>query len=157
MVLKKSSVFKWYNKFTWLGRCERLDVRKLNGQIKILRFEFLEQGQTVNQHCYLEILARLCKAVHRRRPELWPDAWNLHHDNTLAHDTLAVQEFLAKKIDSEIGPSTILTRFGPMRLLAIPKTEDRFKGPQIFRHCRHSGTCDNHPAEHSRRGVPEMF
>jgi hypothetical protein len=22
-----------------------------------------------------------------------------------------------------------------MRLLAIPKTEDRFEGPQIFRHC----------------------
>jgi hypothetical protein len=32
-----------------------------------------------------------------------------------------------------------------------------FEGPQIFRHCRHSGTCDDHPAEHSRRGVPEMF
>jgi hypothetical protein len=38
-----------------------------------------------------------------------------------------------------------------VRLLAIPKTEDRFEGPQIFRHCRHSGTCDDHPADHSRR------
>jgi hypothetical protein len=26
----------------------------------IVHFAFLEQGQTVNQHCYLEILARLC-------------------------------------------------------------------------------------------------
>jgi hypothetical protein len=43
------------------------------------------------------------------------------------------------KIDIEIGPSTIFARFGPMRLLAIPKTEDRFEGPQIFRHCRQSG------------------
>jgi hypothetical protein len=58
-----------------------------------------------------------------------------------------------QKIDNEIGPSTIFTRF----LLAIPKTEDRFEGPQSFRHCRHSGTCDDHPAEHSRRGVPETF
>jgi hypothetical protein len=31
-----------------------------------------------------------------------------------------------QKIDNEIGPSTILARFGPVRLLAIPKTEDRF-------------------------------
>jgi hypothetical protein len=43
-----------------------------------------------------------------------------------------------------------------VKLVAIPKTKDRFKVPQIFRHCRHSGTCDDHPAEHSKRGVPEM-
>jgi hypothetical protein len=66
--------------------------------MKIVHFEFLEQGQTVKQHCYLEILARLHEAVHRRRPVLWPDAWILHHDNDLAHDALAVREFLAKKL-----------------------------------------------------------
>jgi hypothetical protein len=62
-----------------------------------VHFEFLEQGRTVNQHCYLEIFARLREAVHRRRPELWPDTWILHHDNASAHDALAVREFLAKK------------------------------------------------------------
>jgi hypothetical protein len=51
----------------------------------------------VNQHCYLEILARLREAVHRRRSRLWPDAWLFHHDNAFAHDVLAVREFLAKK------------------------------------------------------------
>jgi hypothetical protein len=50
----------------------------------------------VNQRCYLEILSRLCEAVHWKRPELWPDAWILHHDNAPAHDMLAVLEFLAK-------------------------------------------------------------
>jgi hypothetical protein len=38
------------------------------------------------------------------------------------------------KIDNEIGPSTIFARFGPVQLLAFPKTEDCFEGPQIFRH-----------------------
>jgi hypothetical protein len=56
----------------------------------IVNFEFLEQGQTVNQHCYLEILARLREAVCRRRHELWPDAWIFHHDNAPAHDMLTV-------------------------------------------------------------------
>jgi hypothetical protein len=51
----------------------------------------------VNQHCYLEILARLHVAIHRRRRELWPDAWILHHDSALAHDMLAVWDFLTKK------------------------------------------------------------
>jgi hypothetical protein len=63
----------------------------------IVHLEFLEQGRTVNQHCYLEILARLREAVHWRRPELWPDAWVLHHDSAPSHDTLALREILAKK------------------------------------------------------------
>jgi hypothetical protein len=45
--------------------------------------------------------------------------------------------FCKKKIDIEIGKSTIFARFGPVRLLAIPKTEDRFEGP-IFRDMRRS-------------------
>jgi hypothetical protein len=36
----------------------------------IVHFQFLQQGRTVNQHCYLEILVGLHEAVHRRRPEL---------------------------------------------------------------------------------------
>jgi hypothetical protein len=59
-----------------------------------------------------------------------------------------------QKIDNEIGPSTIVAGLGPVRLLAIPKNEDRFEVPQIFRHCQHSGTWDDYPAQHSRRGVP---
>jgi hypothetical protein len=59
----------------------------------IVHFEFLEQGRTVNQHCYLEILARLREGVSRRRPELWPDARILHHDNASAHDALADRAF----------------------------------------------------------------
>jgi hypothetical protein len=88
--------------------------------MKIVHFEFLEQCRTVNQHCYLEILARLREAVRRRRPELWPDAWILHHDNVLAHDALSVREAEDQKIDNEIG-STIFARFGPVRHLAVPK------------------------------------
>jgi hypothetical protein len=76
---------------------KELDVRKLTRQMEIVHFEFPKQGRTVNQHCYLEILVRLREAVRRRRPELWPDAWILHHDNALDHDALAVREFLAKK------------------------------------------------------------
>jgi hypothetical protein len=63
----------------------------------IVHFEFLKQGLTVNQHCYLEMLASLLEAV-RRRPELRLDAWTLHHDSAPAHDALAFWEFLTKKL-----------------------------------------------------------
>jgi hypothetical protein len=65
--------------------------------MKIVHFEFLEKGRTVNQHCYLEILAKLHEAVNQRTPELCPDAWILHHGNVLAYDALAVREFLVKE------------------------------------------------------------
>jgi hypothetical protein len=45
--------------------------------------------------CYLGMLTRLRESVQRKRPELWPDKWILHHEN--AHDALRVCEFLAKK------------------------------------------------------------
>jgi hypothetical protein len=33
---------------------KELDVQKLTEQMKTVHFEFLEQGRTMNQHCYLK-------------------------------------------------------------------------------------------------------
>ena len=62
----------------------------------IAHYDFITQGQTVNQQCYLEVLTRLRESVRRKRPGLWPDDWILHHDNAPAHDALRVHEFVAK-------------------------------------------------------------
>jgi hypothetical protein len=106
--------------------------------MKTVHFDFLEQGRTANQHCHLEILARLREAVNRRRPELWPDAWILHHDNAPAHDVLTVHKFFAKKSITKLDHPPYSPDLAPCDL-TIPKTEDCFEGPQIFRHCRHQG------------------
>jgi len=55
---------------------------------EIVHYEFIAQGQTVNQHCYLEVLTRLRECVRRKRLGLWPGKWILHHDNAAAHDAL---------------------------------------------------------------------
>jgi hypothetical protein len=60
-------------------------------------FEFIPQGQTVNQPYYLEILKRLHESVRRKRPELWPNDWILHHDNAPAHKVFSVRQLLAQK------------------------------------------------------------
>jgi hypothetical protein len=62
----------------------------------IVHYEFIAQGQTVNQQCYLEVLTRLRECFRRKRPGLWPAKWILHHDNTPVHDALRVCELLAK-------------------------------------------------------------
>jgi alpha-L-fucosidase len=67
----------------------------------IVHFEFIPQGQTVNQAYYMEILKRLREAVHRKRPELWPNDWILHHDSASAHRALSVKQFLNQKLITE--------------------------------------------------------
>jgi hypothetical protein len=68
----------------------------------IIHYQFIAQGQMVNQQCYLEVLTRLQESVQSKRPKLWPDKWILHHDNAPAHDALRVREFLAKKSSTKM-------------------------------------------------------
>jgi len=62
----------------------------------IVHYEFIAQGQTVNQQCYLEMLKRLAESARRKRPGLWTDKWILYNDNAPAQDVLRVREFLDK-------------------------------------------------------------
>jgi hypothetical protein len=60
-----------------------------------VHFEFIPQGQTVNQAYYVEILKRLHEAVRRKIPKLGPSDWILHHDYAPANKA----QFLPQKID----------------------------------------------------------
>jgi hypothetical protein len=55
----------------------------------IVHFEFIRQGQIVNQAYYMEILKRLREAVHSKRPQFWLNDWIIHHDNAPAHKVLS--------------------------------------------------------------------
>jgi hypothetical protein len=68
----------------------------------VVHFEFIPQGQTVNQAHYVEILKRLREAVSRKRPELWPNDWILHHNNDPGHMAVPVKQFLAQKLITEV-------------------------------------------------------
>jgi hypothetical protein len=68
----------------------------------IVRFEFIPQDQTVNEAYRVEILGRLLEAVPRKKPEIWPNDWILHHDNAPAHKALSVMQFVAQKPITEM-------------------------------------------------------
>jgi hypothetical protein len=61
----------------------------------IVYFEFIPQGQTVIQTYDMEML-QLLEAVHRKKPEIWPNDWFPHHDNAPAHKALSVKYLLAQ-------------------------------------------------------------
>ena len=61
----------------------------------IVHYEYIPQGQTVNQQFYLQVLNRLRLADSRKRPQkLAAWAWSLHHDNAPAHTAYSIQVFL---------------------------------------------------------------
>jgi hypothetical protein len=82
-----------------------------------VHFKFLEQGQTVNQNCYLEILARLCEAV---------PGEDLNFG--LMHDVLTVREFLAKKSILKLDHPPDSPHLTPCDFWLFPKFKTALKG-----------------------------
>ena len=104
------------------ARMSRSQVKKMlvgffdhNG---IVHYEFMAQGQTVNQQCYLEVLTRLRESVRRKRPGICRDKWILYHDNVPVHDLLTFREFLAKNSNTKMDHPTYLP---DLRFLALSK------------------------------------
>ncbi|UYV83495.1 hypothetical protein LAZ67_23001230 [Cordylochernes scorpioides] len=55
----------------------------------LVHYEFVPEGQTINQHYYLDILRRLREAVRQKRPEKWHQKnWFFHHDNARRHSAV---------------------------------------------------------------------
>ncbi|KAJ8952556.1 hypothetical protein NQ318_006921 [Aromia moschata] len=63
----------------------------------IIYVHWVPEGQTINQHYYIEVLTALRERVIRRRPDLWKTkSWKIHPDNAPAHSALSVKAFFAK-------------------------------------------------------------
>jgi len=123
-----------------LGRTEHARVRRrsrpclcvsLITRGQIVHYEFLAQGQTVNQQCYLEVLTRLRESVQRKRPGLWPDKWILHHGNAPAHDALRVCEFLAKNSITKMDHPPYSLELAPCDFWLFPKLKNAVKGQRF--------------------------
>jgi hypothetical protein len=94
----------------------------------VVRFEFIPQDQTVNKAYYVEISKRLSEIVRRRKPELSPNNWILHHDNAPAHKTLSVKQFLAQKSITEIEHPPCSLDFAPNDFCLFLNVKSALKG-----------------------------
>jgi hypothetical protein len=102
--MKKSSVFEWHKQFKedHISKLQMKAMLITFFNIKgIVHFEFIPQGQTVNQAYNVEILKQLHEAVFRERPEIWPSVWILHNDNVPTHEALSVKKWVTEKSITE--------------------------------------------------------
>jgi len=97
----------------------------------IVHFEFIPQDQTLNQAYYVEIMKQSHEAVHRKRPELWPSDWILHHDNAPAHKVFSVEQFLTQKSIIEMKHPPYSPDLAPNDFWLFPEIKSALKG-QIF-------------------------
>jgi len=95
----------------------------------VIMTEWVPQGQTVNQHYYLQVLTTLRERVRRKRPELWEnDSWILHQDNAPAHSALSVKRFLAKNRTPVLQHPPYLPDLAPCNFWLFPKLKSALKG-----------------------------
>jgi hypothetical protein len=89
-------------------------------------FEFIPQGHTINRAYYVEILKGLHEAVHRKRPEVWPNDWILCHAKARDHKTLSGSFFSEKSI-TEMEHPTCSPDLAPNDMWLFPKINSPFR------------------------------
>lgn len=95
----------------------------------IVHREWVPQGQTINQHYYLEVMKRLRENVRKKRPDSWKSgSWMLHHDNAPAHSSLLIRQFLAKNQTPVVPQPPYSPDLAPCDFFLFPKLKSTLKG-----------------------------
>lgn len=98
----------------------------------IIMTEWVPSGQTVNQHYYVEVLAKLRERIRRKRPLLWKNGWILHQDNAPAHNALSVKQFLANKNIPVLDHPPYSPDLAPCDFFLFPKVKSQLKGTHFL-------------------------
>jgi hypothetical protein len=123
----------------------------------IVHFEFVPQGQTVNQNNYVEILKLLREAVLRKRPELWSNDWVFDHDNAPAHKALSVKQFQAPTSITEMELPSYSRDLAPNDFWVFLKIKSLLKGRRFQDIEDIKKKSDNGTESYSTTGFPKLF
>ncbi|UYV63005.1 hypothetical protein LAZ67_2002820 [Cordylochernes scorpioides] len=103
--------------------------RKKQECLSIVHYEFLPQGQTINQHVYLVIFRCLRESIRKKRPEKWISGeWMLHYDNAPAHRALSVGAFKSKNSILTIPHPPYSPDLAPNDFFLFPRMKSVLKG-----------------------------
>ena len=99
---------------------------------EMVHHEFVPQGQTVNQHFYKEVLARLVNKIRQKRRASWTGkTWILHHNNAPAHTALSVKQFLVSKEITTLHHPPYSPDLAPCDFFLFPELKGILKGTRF--------------------------
>ena len=92
----------------------------------------VSEGQTINQHYYLHVLAELRERIRKKRPELWKDkSWVIHQNNAPAHSAFSVERFLVKYSIPILDHPPYSPDLAPCDFYLFPKVKSALKGTRF--------------------------
>ena len=94
----------------------------------VIHYEFVPHGQTVNKKFYVAVLKRLREAVRRKRPQFWMNQSWVLHDNSPAHSSFLVRNFLAKNETTVVPQPPYSLDLAPVDFFLFPKLKSTLKG-----------------------------
>lgn len=98
----------------------------------IVHIDWVPEGQTMNQHYYISVLANLREWVRRKRNDLWrKKSWILHQDNAPAQSALSVKTFLAKRNIPILDHPPYSPDLAPSDFFLFPKVKSALKGTRF--------------------------
>jgi hypothetical protein len=87
----------------------------------IVHFSSIPQSQSAKKSYNTEILKRLREHVHRKRLQLWPNDWILHHDIVPAHKALSIKQCLEQKSITDLEHTPCSPDFASNDFWLFPK------------------------------------
>jgi histone-lysine N-methyltransferase SETMAR len=69
--------------------------------------------------------------MRRKRPELWPNDWILHHNNAPAHKVLSVKQFLTQKSITEMQHPPYSPDLAPNNFWLFTKIKCALRGRRL--------------------------
>ena len=94
----------------------------------LVHWEFVPLGMTVKADFYCDVLRRLHENVRRKRPQKWRNQkLFIQHDNTPAHRSFKVSQFLTKNNMTVIPHPPYSPNLGPCDFFLFPKLKLRMK------------------------------
>ena len=95
----------------------------------VMHYEFVPRGKTVNKEFYVAVLKCLWEAVRQKRPQFWRNqSCVLHHDNTPAHSSFLVHNFLAKNEATVVPQPPYSPGLAPADFFLFPMLKSTLKG-----------------------------
>ncbi|GBO02642.1 hypothetical protein AVEN_231878-1 [Araneus ventricosus] len=152
--MEKTAVYVLSLETKTLMRFRLCDVGVSFDYDSVIHYEFIPEGQTVNEELYLEILKRLRDAIRRKRPEKWAtNNWFLLDQNAPPHRSLIVKKYLVTTLQHPPYSPDL----APADFYISPRLKIKLKGHRFVDSDEVIENATNQLKDLSKNGFRECF